>query len=120
MRVSSDFLVGLVISLRTGAADVAAFRARIEAVVVSGVAGIAKGRVLIGTSSGGTSGQWTLPPMGTYTADDVLAGYVYLYRLVKALVTETPAINLADLTEALEASLEPVYSTRCDFTALER
>lgn len=103
MRVSSDYIYGIVLRLCSSAADVAAFVAALEAVIVSGVDAVNKGKVLVGTSSGGTGVQYALPPLGSYTAEDVLSAYVQLHREVEALVAANDSITKAELCAALRA-----------------
>lgn len=102
MRVPRDYVLGLVISLRTGVADVAALRAKLEAVIVAGVAGISRGKVLIGTNSGGTGVSYALPSVESYTPEAVLSGYTDIYKALKEILVEDPGISLSDLVDLLE------------------
>ena len=101
MRVSPSYIYAIVIGLCASTASVAAFKAALEAVIAAGVDSVKKGKVLIGGGSGGTTVQYSLPSIGSYTAEDVIAAYVLLHSEVEALVEATPAITKEQLCAAL-------------------
>lgn len=102
VRVSPSYIYAIVIGLCASTASVAAFKAALEAVISAGVDSVRKGKVLIGTGSGGTTVQYTLPSIGSYTAEDVIAAYVLLHREVEALIEATPGITKEQLCAALK------------------
>lgn len=109
-------MLALFISLRTGVADIAALRAKLETIVVNGVASVSKGKILVGTGSGGTNVQYALPALSSFVIEDIQAGYMRLYRLVRDLLLANPAYTYEELKAAVEQSLEPKYSSRPDFS----
>jgi hypothetical protein len=76
-----------------------------------------RGKVLVGTSSGGTAVQYTLPPLGDLTADDVAVVLSELLDHVDEIVTATPAITDTALKTALLNRFVQVYATRPDFSS---
>ena len=81
---------------------------------------VAKGKVLIGSGSGGTTVSYSLPPVGSLSAEDLAELCSVLLDHIDELKAETPAITDAALRTALLSRLQPVYETRADFTALAR
>ena len=104
MQVSSAYIRILIRKLMASAGSASAFCAALEAIAVEGVDAVNKGRVLVGTASSGTSVQFALPPIGSYTAEDVLWGCDRILSKAEALVAATPAISVADLKAALLAT----------------
>ena len=81
---------------------------------------VAKGKVLIGSGSGGTTVSYSLPPVGSLSAEDLAELCSILLDHIDELKAETPAITDPALTTALLTRLQPQHSTRPDFTALAR
>ena len=75
-----------------------------------------RGKVLVGTSSSGTAVQYTLPPLGNLSADDIAAVLSELLDHVDELVAATPAITDSALKTALLDRFVQVYATRPDFS----
>lgn len=117
MRATADFIRLFVRGLKWDADEQAitfeqalknASRARLE---VS-----SKGKVLIGTASGGTSVSYALPAIGDITADDVVSICSQLLDVVDRIKAATPAVTDAALYTAVLADVAPVRSTRPDFS----
>lgn len=77
-----------------------------------------KGKVLTGTSSGGTSVEYTLPQIGSYTERDISESGEKIARAVEAIRVDDEDITDADLIIALIARFQAVRSFNRDFRGL--
>ncbi len=118
MRATAEFIRLFVRGLKWDAADQAisfeaalknASRARLE------VAG--KGKVLVGSSSSGTSVSYALPSVGDVTAEDIATICSLLLDAVDSAKAATPSITDDALFAAILAGIAPVRETRPDFSS---
>jgi len=77
-----------------------------------------RGKVLIGTSSGGTAVQYTLPPLGSLTAQDIADVLSWILDRVDALRAATPGLTDSQLFTALLAEKWGASSFSRDYSAL--
>lgn len=75
-----------------------------------------KGKVLTGTSSGGTVVTYTLPPLGTLTGEDVAEVCSRLLDRVDIIKAADSNIDDEALVVALLAAFQPIRSVRQDFS----
>lgn len=75
-----------------------------------------KGKVLTGTASGGTSVSFTLPPLGSLSADDVAEVCSRLLDEVDILRGITPNITDDALKAGLLAAFPAIRSVHPDFS----
>lgn len=122
MRASTAFIRllirGLAWDAETGATT---FAATLKSAAQAKLTATNRGKVLIGTSSGGTTVQYGLPPVGDLTADDIAEVLSLLLDLSDEIVAATPSITDSALKAALLDRFVQVYATRPDFsTGLRR
>ncbi len=97
------------------------FAATLKSAAQSKLTSTQRGKVLVGTSSGGTAVQYALPPLGDMTADDLATVLSELLDHVDELVAANPTITDSALKTALLYRFVQVYATRPDFsTGLRR
>lgn len=75
-----------------------------------------RGKVLTGTGQGGATVEYTLPPLGDMTAQDLAEVCSLLLDRVDALKAATPGITDDALKAALLAGLRPCREFRPDFS----
>jgi hypothetical protein len=83
---------------------------------------VLKGKVLIGTASSGTQVTFTLPPLGSLTAEDIAEVCSRLLDQCDTLIEETP--TLESDSEALKVALLGIFkpgirSFQSDFRRLQ-
>lgn len=74
-----------------------------------------RGKVLTGSGSGGTSVTFTLPPLGSLSADDVAEVCSNLLDRCDRIVAADSNITDAALVTALLSEVNPVRTVRPDF-----
>jgi len=117
VRVSSAFVRDFIECLGWDAEDaLASFSDTLKAARRARFSDTTKGRVLIGTASGGTSVQYSLPQIGSYSAQDVAEAGEAIARAVDAIRVVTPDIVDTDLIRALLARFPSIRSVREDFS----
>jgi hypothetical protein len=119
VRATSAFVRLFIRGLAWDATDASAtFAATLKAASRAKLTNSSKGKVLIGTASGGTSAQFALPPLGDLTADDIAQVCSVLLDKVDVLKAATPAITDANLVVALLAAFQPIRNIQADFSRL--
>lgn len=115
MRATSAFVRLFIRGLAWDAEDASAtFADTLKAAARAKLTGSSKGKVLTGTMSGGTSVTFSLPPLGTLTADDVAEVCALILDRVDALLVETPGLTDAELLAALLLQFPSIRSSRLD------
>jgi hypothetical protein len=78
----------------------------------------AKGKVLSGTTAGGSSVTFSLPPLNGLSAVDIAEVCSLLLDRVDSILAKVPGASDAELQTALLASVVPVRSIPLNFTGL--
>ena len=116
MRATSAFVRLLVRGLAWDADDAgASFDDTLKTAARARLTDTQKGKVLIGTTSGGTSVTFALPPLGALTGEDVTEVCSLLLDKVDALRAADPALEDAAIVTALLDAFQPVRAVTSDF-----
>lgn len=75
-----------------------------------------KGKVLVGSTAGGASVTYTLPPLGDMTAQDVVDVCSELLDKVDAIVAAHPEYGDDQIKTALLAAFPSIRAVRQDFS----
>jgi hypothetical protein len=94
----------------------ATFAATLKSAAKARLSDSSKGKVLVGTTAGGTSVTYALPPMDSLTADDLAEVCSLLLDKVDALKAATPSITDAQLVTALLAEFPSVRRYQSDYS----
>ncbi len=119
MRATNQFFRLFIRGLAWDAtAASATFAATLNLAARSRLTDSAKGKVLIGAGSGTTTVTYTLPPMGSLSADDIAQVCSQILDQVDVIKAGSPSITDADLLIALLAlyPAQPIRSVRQDFS----
>jgi hypothetical protein len=74
-----------------------------------------RGKVLVGTTSGGTAVTYALPPLGTLTSEDLAEACSILLDRCDAIRAGQPAVTDEALVATLLSQLKPVHAFGHDF-----
>ncbi len=117
MRATSAFIKLFVRGLAWDAtAQNITFEAALKVAAQARLADSKRGKVLTGTGQGGATVEYTLPPLGDMTAQDLAEVCSLLLDRVDALKAGTPSITDSALVAALLAGLKPIREFRPDFS----
>jgi hypothetical protein len=117
VRATSAFVRLFVRGLAWDAGDAgASFDDTLKAAARAKLTDSGKGKVLVGTTAGGASVTYTLPPLGDLTGQDVADVCSTLLDKVDVLRAATPAITDAELLAALLAAYPTIRAMRPDFS----
>ncbi len=117
MRATAAFLKLFVRGLAWDAQEgTITFEAALKIAAQAKLTETKRGKVLTGTGQGGATVEYTLPPLGDLTAQDLAEACSLILDRVDALKAATPGINDAALVAALLASFKPIRETRPDFS----
>lgn len=117
MRANSIFVRGFIRCLSWDSKDAgASFADTLQSTTRALLANVSKGKVLIGTSTGGTSVTYALRELSTLTSDDLMEVCSSLLDSVDAIKAATPAITDDALVAALLAEFPSITSMRPDFS----
>jgi hypothetical protein len=109
VRATSGFVRLFIRGLAWDAEDKgSAFADTLKAASRARLTDSAKGKVLTGTGSGGTSVQFTLPPLGDLTAGDVAEVCAKLLDAVDAIKAESPNVTDTQLVSLLLAQFPTI------------
>lgn len=120
MRVKASSIRGFIRDLAAEAtAASASFSDTLTAAARSAREGATRGKVLIGTASGGTSATFTLTPPGDWTATDIAEVLSDIEDKAEAIKETDEDIEDDDLIAQLKAAYPTVKSLSSDFSGLQ-
>lgn len=121
VRASSAFVRLFVRGLQWDAEDAGAtFSDTLKTAARARLTNSARGKVLIGTASNGTSSTFSLPPLGDLTGNDVADVCSVLLDKVDAIRAADDAITDEALVVALLGEFESVRAVGYDFRGYQQ
>ncbi len=116
MRATTAFIRLLVRGLAWDAAEAGvSFASTLKSAARARLTDTNKGKVLVGTTSGGTTVTYALPPLGTLTGEDLAEACSILLDRCDAIRAGQPDITDEALVAALLAQMQPVHAFGHDF-----